>query len=255
MANKAITRFFLNDKVMLALVILNTVSIFVGGYFRDSYLFTVLDSLFTILFLLEAVVKIASLTFKGYWKDAWNRFDFVITLIALPSLMNLFVESGMATNIVLSLRALRVFKSFRLFKFIPNIENILKGIKLACKASFVVALGFGVLLLIVSILTSTLFGSAAPQYFGDPGQALYSTFKVFSVEGWYEIPDAIAATSGPVMGTFAKFYFVLFLFVGGILGLSLINAIFVDAAVSDNNDEVLARIDELDSKIEKLLDK
>ena len=40
---------------------------------------------------------------------------------------------------------------------------------------------------------------------------------------------------------------------GGIFGLSLVNSIFVDAMVSDNNDEIEKKIVILDSKINEIL--
>lgn len=245
-------KLFTNDQLMFVLVLVNVISIFVGGFYPNSYAFICIDSVFTIVFLIEAIVKIKSWTFEKYWKDSWNKFDFIVTIIALPSLVNLFITSSVATNIVLSFRVLRAFKSFRLFEFIPNISSVLRGIVLACKASFMVALGFIALLLIVSILSSSLFGNVAPEFFGNPADSLYTTFRLFSIEGWYEIPDAIAAKSGVALSAFAKMYFALMLFVGGILGMSLINAIFVDAAVSDNNDDLKAQVNELEGKIDRL---
>ncbi len=35
--------------------------------------------------------------------------------------------------------------------------------------------------------------------------------------------------------------------------MSIVNSIFVDAMVSDNNDEVLCKIDELNEKIDQLV--
>jgi voltage-gated sodium channel len=51
-----------------------------------------------------------------------------------------------------------------------------------------------------------------------------------------------------------KIYFVLILLTGGIFGLSLVNSIFVDAMVSDNNDELENKIDSLEKKIDNLID-
>lgn len=252
---KSIKNLFTSNGVMMTLVCLNVIAIFVGGFFPDSYAFICIDSAFTLLFLTEALVKISSASFAEYWKDGWNRFDFIITLVALPSLANLFIDGTIGTNVLLSLRVLRVFKSFRLIQFIPNINALLQGIRLACKASFVVALGFIVLLLVVSILTSALFGNAAPDYFDNPANSLYSIFKLFTIEGWYEIPETIASGSSPAMAAMAKVYFSIMLFIGGIIGVGLINAIFVDAMVSDNNDEVLEKLNALDQKIDKLSSK
>jgi len=86
--------------------------------------------------------------------------------------------------------------------------------------------------------------------------SFYTTFKIFTVEGWYEIPDLIAERSDSAgMAVFARIYFVLLLFGGGIFGLSLINSIFVESMMSDNNDEVLSRIERLENKMDQLIDK
>jgi len=248
-------KLFLNDRFILALVLLNTISIFVGGYYRNSLAFALADALFTVLFVIEVIVKVRDLGWKAYWEDRWNRFDFIITMVAIPSLLNIFIEGSLATNILLSFRALRVFKSFRLFRFIPNIKEVLKGITLAIRASFIVAVGVAVLLLVVSILTSTLFGNIVPEYFGDPGTSLYNTFRLFTIEGWYDIPDLISQRSSHGMAVFARIYFVIELFIGGILGMSLINSIFVDAAVSDNNDDVKAELEEIKALLKDIQEK
>ncbi len=248
----SVESFFTNDKIMLSLVVVNTITIFIGGYFSSSRLFVWTDSLFTLLFLAEVFVKIRVEGWKNYWKDGWNKFDFIITLVAAPSLMNLFVETGVATNILLSLRTLRVFKSFRLLKFIPDINGLLKGIGIAVKTSFIVCVAFAILLLIISILSSTLYGKIVPELFGDPGTSLFTIFRLFSGDGWSEIPIEISAKSSALVGSLAKILFSVLFFIGGILGLSLINSIFVDAMAGDNNDEVLRRIDDLEKKIDNL---
>lgn len=250
--NNALKSFFTNDRIMLSLVVVNTITIFIGGYFSASKLFVGIDSFFTLLFLAEAIVKINVYGWKEYWKDGWNKFDFIITLAAIPSLMNIFVETGFATNILLSLRTLRVFKSFRLLKFIPNINGLLKGIGIAVKTSFIVCVAFAILLLIISILSSTLYGKIVPDLFGDPGSSLFTIFRLFTGDGWSEIPTEIAANSSELVGRLTKIVFAILFFIGGILGLSLVNSIFVDALAGDNNDEVLRRIDELEKKIDNL---
>ena len=237
---------------MLTMVVVNTITIFIGGYFNASRTFVWIDSFFTLLFLSEALVKINVYGWKDYWSDGWNKFDFIITLVAIPSLMNIFFETGYATNILLSLRTLRVFKSFRLLKFIPNISGLLKGIGVAIKTSFIVCVAFAILLLIISILSSTIFGKISPDLFGDPGLSLFTIFRLFTGDGWSEIPNEIASNSSEFVGRISRIVFALLFFVGGILGLSLVNSIFVDALAGDNNDEVLHRIDILERKIDNL---
>jgi len=250
---ESIKRFFTNDSIMLVLVIINTGIIFASGFVTEQGgALLILDCLFTMLFLIEAIVKIRVRGFSGYWSDGWNRFDFILVLLALPSCINLFVDALPGTNILLSLRTMRAFKSFRMLKFIPNIDSLLNGVKLAFKASYIVAIGLIVLLVVFSIITTFLFGSVAPQYFGNPALSVYSIFRLFTIEGWYDMPEAIATNGGTTMAVLARIYFSILLFMGGIIGMSLVNSIFVDAMAADNNDEVLEKLNELEKKVDKL---
>ena len=78
---------------------------------------------------------------------------------------------------------------------------------------------------------------------------------MFTIEGWYEIPDAIYDNVSESYQFLVRPYFIFILVLGGIVGMSLINSVFVDAMVSDNNDDVKAKLDELEKKIDKLLEK
>lgn len=247
---ESIKRFFTNENIMLVLVLINTGIIFISGFISNQGgTLLIIDTVFTLLFLFEALIKIHTQGFSRYWSEGWNRFDFIIVLLALPSCINIFGVVFPGTSILLSLRTMRAFKSFRLLKFIPNIDNLLNGIKLASKASFIVALGLIVLLLVFSIITTFLFGSSAPQYFGNPALSVYSIFRLFTIEGWYDMPEAIASNSGVAMAVFARIYFSCLLFLGGIIGVSLVNSIFVDAMAADNNDEVLDKLSEIEKKL------
>ena len=249
-------RFFTNNHIMLVLVLINTGIIFISGFLpNQGGTLLIIDSIFTLLFLLEAVIKIHVSGFPEYWSDGWNRFDFIILLLALPSCINLLGFALPGTSILLSLRTMRAFKSFRLLKFVPNIDSLLNGVKLAFKASFIVAIGLIVLLLVFSILTTFLFGNAAPEYFGNPALSVYSIFRLFTIEGWYDMPEAIAKNSGTTMAVVARIYFSILLFMGGILGMSLVNSIFVDAMAADNNDEVLEKLSQLERKLDKMQSK
>ena len=251
-----VKRFFTNNHIMLVLVLINTGIIFISGFLpNQGGTLLIIDSIFTLLFLFEAVIKIRVSGFSEYWSDSWNRFDFIIVLLALPSCINLFGFALPGTSILLSLRTMRAFKSFRLLKFVPNIDSLLNGVKLAFKASFIVAIGLIVLLLVFSILTTFLFGNSAPEYFGNPALSVYSIFRLFTIEGWYDMPEAIAANSGTTMAVVARIYFSILLFMGGILGMSLVNSIFVDAMAADNNDEVLEKLSQLESKLDKMQSK
>ena len=77
---------------------------------------------------------------------------------------------------------------------------------------------------------------------------------MFTLEGWYEIPETIAQKSNSLhLEFFTKFYFIFIVVTGGVFGLSIVNAIFVDEMVSDNNNELESRITKLEGKIDLLI--
>lgn len=54
------------------------------------------------------------------------------------------------------------------------------------------------------------------------------------------------------MAIFARIYFSILLFLGGNIGMSLVNSIFVDAMAADNNDEVLEKLSQLERKLDSM---
>ena len=241
-----------NERIMLWAIVLNTILMFFGGFWPNTKFFDLSDSFFTLVFICEAIAKIDRYGWKNYWDSGWNKFDFIILIIALPSIASPFLGQSMATNTILAMRSLRLFKSFKMIRFIPNIGKLLDGIKLALKASPLVFMAFAVFLFIFAILTSTIFGEIVPESFGDPAVSLYSIFRLFTIEGWYEFPDAIAANGSESLGIFARFYFSILMFLGGMIGMSFVNSIFVDAMAEDNNKEVMDKLKQMEQKLDNL---
>lgn len=77
------------------------------------------------------------------------------------------------------------------------------------------------------------------------------------VEGWYEIPNTLVEYYGAssIAAEFVRLYFCALLILGGIIGMSFINSIFVDAMVADNNDDVMTKLNELQKSIDELKEK
>jgi voltage-gated sodium channel len=252
-----IKKLFLNDKIILILILLNAVIIFISGFElteTNKILLNIVDNTITGLFIVEIIVKLREYGINKYFSSNWNKFDFLLVALSIPALIS-FILNIETTSIsfLLVFRVMRVFKSFRFLKFVPGIEHLIKGIQRALKASIIVLIGFAIYIFIIGIFSFYLFKSSAPEYFSNPLTSLYSIFKIFTVEGWFEIPEQITKGYSSTSAFFTYFYFIFILLTGGIFGLSLVNSIFVDAMVSDNNDELEKKIDNLDKKITELL--
>jgi voltage-gated sodium channel len=119
----------------------------------------------------------------------------------------------------------------------------------------------------MSILFCYLLRDYSPVSFGDPLISYYSTFQVFTIEGWNAIPAAIDAESvangTPLSATATFFMRIMFIFtfiIGGVFGLSIVNSLFVDAMVSNSNEEaeedverIRAELNVLNAKLDRII--
>lgn len=258
-------RFFLNDRNILTLISINAVVIFFQGFKDTGYeqIMTYLDDIITLLFLIEVIVKSSHYGWKEYLSTGWNRFDVLLILFSLPSIMVHIIpdiENYINVSFLLVFRVFRVFKFFRFIQFFPQVEHIFRSISEALKASFMVLVGFFVVVFIMAILSTFFFQEAAPTYFANPLKSYYSIFQIFTVEGWNGITDNVIAEAkdtvgmGPVGEFFTTVYFITLLILGGVFGLSIVNSIFVDAMVSDH-DETEQQFQEVEDQLVVLSEK
>jgi voltage-gated sodium channel len=202
------------------------------------------------------VLKHVEYGLKGYWSSGWNRLDGTLVILSIPSIVALFLPAEvMDLSFLMVLRILRTLRFLRILHFFPNFDQIIKGFKLALRESYGILICFLVIIVLFGLINCSLFKDMAPVYFGTPLKAIYSVFRICTIEGWYDIPDAIAAATSPGVATIVRIYFCLLLLMGGIIGMSFINSIFVDAMVADNNDDVKAKLDEIEKKIDAISSK
>jgi voltage-gated sodium channel len=194
----------------------------------------------------------------NYWKNGWNRLDGILVILSIPSVLA-FLFPNLLSNLsfLLILRLLRILRFFRIMHFFPNFSKIIKGFKLAMSQTWGVLLSFFVIIAVLGMINCSLFGNADPEHFCTPIRSIYSVFQICTIEGWYDIPNTVAEFYGAStwVASLVRFYFCLQLILGGIIGMSFINSIFVDAMASDNNDEIERKIDELNRKIDELMKK
>lgn len=249
-------KIFLNDKIIMCIIFLNAFVIFLQES-NINYLFIqIVDIGCTLTFLVEMIIKHIVYGVKGYWKSAWNRFDGILVILSLPSLGIFFISTSLDNlSILLVLRLLRVLRFFRIVHIFPKFSKLIDGFKLAMRQSYAILLSFFSIILICSLINCALFKNISPDYFSTPLNSIYSVFRICTIEGWYDIPDSIATATAPFWGHFVRLYFCLVLLLGGIIGMSFLNSVFVDAMVSDNNNELNDKIDSLEAKIDLLLKK
>lgn len=254
-----IRKLFLKDRFILVLILINAAVLFIGGYNttdNQKHIFFLIDNIITSLFIIELIIKFNEYGVKGYFKSGWNRLDFILIILSAPALISfVFNIQIFDVSFLLVFRIFRVFKAFRFFKFIPNVGGLIADVKRALDTSLFILIGFLIYIFIVGTLSFYLFNGSDTEYFTSPMISLYSTFKIFTIEGWYEIPEQICANYSSLATFFTYFYFIFVVVTGGIIGISLVNSIFVDSMLSDNTDDIEKKIDALDIKLNELIKK
>lgn len=250
-----ISKILLSDRFIMAVIIINAIVIFLQESDVNHVALDIIDMACTFVFIVEMIVKHIYKGVKGYWTSPLNAMDGLLVIVSLPSFITFFFPGTMANlSFLLVLRIFRVFRFFRLVRLFPNFSTIVQNFRLALRESYAIMLIMLILITTFALIGCCLFKDAAPDFFATPLDSIYSTFRLFTIEGWYDIPDAVAAGMDNVIWEHVvRVYFCSLLLIGGIIGMSLINSIFVDAMVSDNNDDLQKQLNRVEEKLDKLL--
>jgi voltage-gated sodium channel len=259
-------RLFCSETNILVLIGFNALVLtllYFPAFDRNPWLEGI-DKIITILFVIEAAVKIGAWGVKGYFGNAWNRFDFLLVTLSLPSTLAMWLPLP-DTSFWLMLRLFRLARLVRLFRFVPHIEKLLAGLGRAVKSSFLVMAVLAFFNFLLAMINCHFFRHVCPDMFGDPFQAMYTMFQVFTIEGWNEIPLEIKNCvekqnlsnrlfSGEMIVALTRIYFATTMLLGGIFGLSLANAVFVDEMTIDNTEDLETKVDQLSRQLEEIRD-
>ena len=250
-----LVRFFTDERAVLAAIIINALAIFFLCFpVLDPELarvFRWIEYTCVLFYVAEAFFKIKTLGFKGYWSIGWNRFDLVVLICSLPVLAMPFmaIADFRAATVI---RLGRLFRLFRLLHMIPNRIHLLRGIKRATRASVGVFLALFLMVFMLSLVATLIFGAKAPEFFGNPLISFYTIFRVFTVEGWHEIPEAMATGESLYWDVAPRLFFMFTVLVCGIFGLSIANAVFVDEMVMDNTNTLEGKVDRMNRELREI---
>lgn len=121
------------EYTIFILIMINTITLAMKFYRQpDWYTDTldVLNMIFTAVFALEFVFKLAAFRFKNYFGDAWNVFDFIIVLGSFIDIVysevNQTKNAGGVTKStsIISINFFRLFRVMRLVKLLSRGEGI-----------------------------------------------------------------------------------------------------------------------------------
>ena len=177
----------------------------------------VIDRIFVWIFAAEIILKLYARGLR-FFKSNWNNFDFIIVALSLLPGNGVF-------SCFRVVRALRIFRTARLFGKIENLRIIVSAMLKALPNLgwlFVVLMIF---FYIFAVLSTTLFGKIAPEQFGTLFSSFYSLFSLMTMEGWQDTVDAVRSP-------YARWVFIPFMLISSYIFLNLVIGIIV-AAMED----------------------
>ncbi|KNC46856.1 egg laying defective protein 19 [Thecamonas trahens ATCC 50062] len=217
------------QSIIIAAIVLNTVALSLEYPNAPRKLKDVLfwvNIVFTVLFALEMVLKIAGMGLRRYIADRFNVFDAFIVVV---SLIELVAARGEGSGLSV-LRAFRLLRVFKLARSWSSLRTLLDVIMSSIGSIGSITLVMVIMIFIFALTGLQLYGGRYEDLppdrsrtdFDDFWSAIISVFRILIGEWTVPLYDAIRATNES-----AIIYFVVVLLVGNYLILNLFLAILL----------------------------
>lgn len=177
-------------------------------------LLSLIDHICLAIFIAEIAAKL--LVYRaGFFRSAWNVFDFVIVAVAL-------IPAGEGLSVV---RALRILRALRLISMVPQMRVVVQALLSSVPAMGSVMALLSLIYYVAAVMATKLFGADFPEWFGTIGASLFTLFQVMTLESWS------MGIVRPVMEKhpYAWVFFVPFILVMTFMVLNLFIAIVVNS--------------------------
>lgn len=187
-----------------------------------------LDHFIIAIFTVEVLARIAVYR-QNFWRDPWRIFDLVIVAVALMP----------ATGNMSILRALRILRVLRLISVVPSLRKVVGGLVAALPGMGSIVVLLALVFYVFSVMATSIYGNAFPQWFGSIGDSAYSLFQIMTLESWS------MGIVRPVMEVFpiAWLFFISFILCTSFTVLNLFIGIIVSAMQAEHDDEATAHRD------------
>lgn len=181
--------------------------------------------------LLFGVELVANMYANGlpFWKDNWNKFDFLIVVISWASMLEL-LQGGISV-----LRLFRAFRVFRLFKRVKALRMIIAGIIFSLPGVFNAFVILFLVMGIWSIMGCNFFGEKFDPEFGNFAKAMLSMFQIMSYDSWSSgitRPVVVEFSPNPI----PPLFFLSYVFVSAIIMSNVVLAILLDKFLASSKE-------------------
>ncbi|KAM4832657.1 cation channel sperm-associated protein 2 [Urocitellus parryii] len=186
------------------------------------------------VFILEILLMWLS-SFFLFWKNAWNVFDFIVTILSLlPEIVVLGGVSGQPVWLQL-LRICRVLRSLKLFARFRQIRVIILALVRALKSMtflLMLLLIFFYIFAVTGVYFFEDYTRSTRQdlvynvFFSDLMNSVVTVFILFTLDHWYALLQDVWKVP-EVSHVFSSIYVILWLLLGSIIFRNIIVAMMV----------------------------
>jgi voltage-gated sodium channel len=159
-----------------------------------------------------------------FFRDSWSVFDFLIVAISLIP----------ATGPFSVLRALRVLRVLRLISAVPAMRRVVNGLLAAVPGMASIGALLALVIYVAAVMATKLFGTIAPEYFGDLGTTLFTLFQTMTGEAWPDIAREVMAAA-----PLAWIFFVIYILISSFAVLNLFIAVIVNGMEKTVNADLM----------------
>jgi voltage-gated sodium channel len=171
------------------------------------------------VFVLEIGLKLAACGRepRRYFADGWNVFDCVIVALCfLPA----------AGPFAAVLRLSRILRLLRLVSALPKLQLLVGALLKSLSAMGYVSLLLALMFYIYAVAGVHLFGAADPGDFGSLPAALFTLFRIVTLDNWGDAFERVASAAPVLVVTL---YFVSFIVLGTMIILNLFIGIVMNS--------------------------
>ncbi|MCD4808845.1 MAG: ion transporter [Methanosarcinales archaeon] len=238
-----------------------------------------LDTLIILIFVIEAILKIASEMPRPqqYFKNSWNVFDFIIVVGVLLPIGGSFLPV---------LRLLRVFRVFRLVTTMPKMRLIVGALLKSIPSMMHVFMLLGIIFYIYAVMATFTFSENDPIHFENLPTSMLTLVRMVTFEDWTDVMyinmygcdqygydgARLECTNPSASPIGAALFFTSFIVISGLVVLNFAIGVVINSmdemkeemineypaynklAEKGKQEDIIERLNKMDDKLDALLD-
>ncbi|KAM8841779.1 voltage-dependent T-type calcium channel subunit alpha-1H-like [Synchiropus picturatus] len=262
------------DLFITIIILMNLLTMSMEHYNQPQYLVEILkycNYVFTLVFVIEAVLKLVAFGLRRFFKERWNQLDLAIVLLSIMgiTLEEIDLNASLPINptIIRIMRVLRITRVLKLLKMATGMRALLDTVMQALPQVGNLGLLFMLLFFIYAALGVELFGKlecseenpceglSRHATFDNFGMAFLTLFRVSTGDNWNGIMKDTLRECRPqdrhclsYLPLISPVYFVTFVLTAQFVLVNVVVAVLMKHLEESNKE---AQLEELEERRER----